>query len=44
MADKEYPYDYWDRILPKEREPLIALIKFLFDYIEELERGINEES
>ena len=40
----EYDIAYYDKILSQDRKTLLALIKFLFDYIEELEGGINEES
>jgi hypothetical protein len=32
----EYNITYYDRILPQDRESLLALIKFLYDYIEDL--------
>lgn len=37
----EYNTAYYDKILPRDREALVALIKFLFDYIEELEGDIK---
>lgn len=40
----EYDITHYDRILPQDRETLITLIKFLFDYIEELEGRTDEES
>lgn len=40
----KYSLSHYNKILPQDRETLIALIKFLFDYIEELEGEINEES
>lgn len=39
----KYNIAHYDKILPQDREALLSLIKFLFDYIEELEGGINEE-
>lgn len=35
----KYSLSYYNKILPQDRETLIALIKFLFDYIKELEGG-----
>ena len=35
----EYDIAYYDKILPHDRETLLALIKFLYDYIEELEES-----
>lgn len=40
----EYNIAYYDKILPRNRETLVTLIKFLFDYIEELGGELNEES
>ena len=40
----KYNIAHYDKILPQDKGTLLALIKFLFDYIEELEGGINEES
>nr|DAP90318.1 MAG TPA: hypothetical protein [Herelleviridae sp.] len=40
----KYSLSHYDKILPQDREALIVLIKFLFDYIEELEGVNNEES
>lgn len=35
----KYNITHYDKILPQDREALLALIKFLFDYIEELEKN-----
>lgn len=40
----KYNITHYDKILPQDRDTLLAPIKFLSDYIEELEGGINEES
>lgn len=37
----EYDVTHYNKILPQDRETLVALIKFLFDYIEELEGDIK---
>lgn len=35
----KYDIAHYDKILPQDRQTLIVLIKFLFDYIEGLEGG-----
>lgn len=35
----KYNIAHYNKILSRDRKTLIALIKFLFDYIEELEGG-----
>lgn len=40
----KYNIAHYDKVLPQDRDILLALIKFLFDYIEELEGETDEES
>lgn len=35
----KYDIAYYDKILPQDRKTLLALIKFLYDYIEKLEES-----
>lgn len=37
----EYDITHYDKMLPQDKETLLALIKFLFDYIEELKGDIK---